>query len=318
MNLVKKWVPQRILKNSPLLLFMALGLLLIIPLSNTNAVTDDVCANCHTDISETFHNTAHGVYFSQDTKLANHTCEACHGSGTAHIEDGDSNKIINPAKHDQFGGNVLCLNCHKSHKFDNWSFSAHKTNNVTCADCHKVHGDASMTTKEKSPDLCYKCHSDVKISASMPSHHPIAEGKMKCEDCHGVHGEPAKLTMDKTGRELCLSCHPDKEGPFVYEHAPVEEDCLICHTPHGSVADNLLKQSEPSLCLSCHPMHFHATVVSVDGAYTTPQAPERAGVSTPDGWKKGMLTKCTQCHTEVHGSDLPSQTISTGGDALTR
>ena len=93
---------------------------------------------------------------------------------------------------------------------------------------------------------------------------------------------------------------------------------MICHNPHGAVADNLLKQAEPALCLGCHPMHFHATVVSVDGAYSVPQAPERASTSTTDGWKQGMLTKCTQCHAEIHGSDLPSQAISTGGNALTR
>ena len=165
---------------------------------------------------------------------------------------------------------------------------------------------------------CFNCHVDVSGSFMMPSHHPIKEGKIECVDCHGVHGEQTKFTMDNTGRELCLSCHAEKEGPFVYEHVPVNEDCMTCHNPHGTVADNLLKQSEPSLCLSCHPMHFHATVVSIDGAFTTPQAPERAGTSTPESWEEGMLTKCTQCHTEIHGSDLPSQAISTGGQGLTR
>jgi hypothetical protein len=34
--------------------------------------------------------------------------------------------------------------------------------------------------------------------------------------------------------------------------------------------------------------------------------------------KKAMLTKCTQCHSEIHGSDLSSQSITGGGKALTR
>ena len=126
------------------------------------------------------------------------------------------------------------------------------------------------------------------------------------------------MTMGDSNRELCLSCHADIEGPHVYEHAPVTEDCGICHDAHGTVADKLLKQTEPALCLNCHAMHFHATVVSYDGDFTVPQAPERAGTSTPDAWKSGMLTKCTQCHTAIHGSDLPSQATSTGGNALTR
>ena len=93
---------------------------------------------------------------------------------------------------------------------------------------------------------------------------------------------------------------------------------MICHSPHGTVADNLLKQNEPALCLSCHPMHFHATIEGWDGDFTVPLDPSRNGTSTSEGWKIGMLTKCTQCHTSVHGSDLPSQATSTGGAGLTR
>ena len=37
-----------------------------------------------------------------------------------------------------------------------------------------------------------------------------------------------------------------------------------------------------------------------------------------DGFKRSMLTKCTQCHARVHGSDLPSQTVPGGGRGLTR
>jgi DmsE family decaheme c-type cytochrome len=166
--------------------------------------------------------------------------------------------------------------------------------------------------------MCYDCHTDKKAASFMPSHHPIAEGKMSCQDCHNPHGGETSFTLGDSGRELCFSCHADVEGPHVYEHAPVNEDCGLCHDPHGTVADNLLKQSEPALCLNCHAMHFHATVESVPGDFEVPLAPERAGTSSLDSWKRGMLTKCTQCHTAIHGSDLPSQATSTGGNALTR
>ena len=109
-----------------------------------------------------------------------------------------------------------------------------------------------------------------------------------------------------------------KKGPFVYEHAPANEDCSICHSPHGTVADNLLTQTEPALCLNCHPMHFHASIEGMDGAFTVPLNSARDGISSPDGWKKGMLTKCTQCHTMIHGTDLPSQSTTTSGNSLTR
>jgi DmsE family decaheme c-type cytochrome len=181
-----------------------------------------------------------------------------------------------------------------------------------------VHVGVGQSLVKQAPELCYDCHSDVRAASYMPSHHPVAEGVLTCQDCHNPHGGEVTFAMNDDGRELCFSCHADKEGPFLYEHAPVNEDCMLCHTPHGSVADNLLIQSEPALCLNCHAMHFHGTVEGVDGPFSTPQAPERAGISTPDGFKQAMLTKCTQCHTEIHGSDMPSQSRSTGGNALTR
>jgi DmsE family decaheme c-type cytochrome len=281
-------------------------------------VSNDVCAGCHEDIAASFDNTAHGIYFNSRPALAEYGCESCHGSGTRHIEEGTAESIINPARQGEFSGKELCLACHQGPHFDDWAFSAHNNAGLNCADCHDVHGSFEHVLKKPQPQLCYDCHSDVKAAMNMPSHHPVKEGKLDCNDCHGPHGEPARQQMYDTDRELCFTCHASKEGPFVYEHAPVNEDCMICHTPHGSVANNLLKENEPALCLNCHAMHFHATVEGVDGAFTVPMAPERAGVSTPDGWKRGFLTKCTQCHTAIHGADLPSQAISSGGNALTR
>jgi len=294
---------------------LAVMLLFVLP-SLTLADATEACGECHDEIVEGFGNTPHGTYFNGNP---GYNCESCHGSGAAHMaEGGDPELIINPSRHDQFGAKEMCLSCHNGRQFDDWSFSAHSAADISCASCHTVHGVYEKSLKKTTPELCYDCHSDVRAATFMPSHHPIAEGKMSCQDCHGVHGGPAKLTMENTGRELCFSCHAEKEGPFIYEHAPVNEDCNVCHTPHGSVADNLLIQSEPSLCLSCHAMHFHSLSYSADGDFETPQAPERGGTSTLDGWKSGMLTKCTQCHTEIHGSDLPSQATSTGGNALTR
>ncbi len=296
-------------------LLMALLLATPVPLV-AGDVANEVCADCHDNV-ENFHLTPHGRYMSDRPALEEFSCESCHGSAVAHIEEGDPAKIINPAKQDQFGSQ-MCLTCHKESMLDDWAFSHHNSADLNCSSCHTVHSGEAHSLKKENPELCYDCHTDVRASQFMPSHHPIGEGALECKDCHNVHGGQTALTMDNTGRELCFSCHADVEGPFVYEHAPVMEDCMICHTPHGSVADKLLKQNEPALCLNCHAMHFHATVEGVDGDFTTPQAPERAGVSTPDGFKRAMLTKCTQCHSSVHGSDLPSQAASTGGRALTR
>lgn len=282
-------------------------------------VPDDVCADCHEEIVSAFAHTPHGTYMKERADRNGRLCQSCHGPGVAHAENGDPAEILNPATMDQFSGAPLCLECHRGKHLDDWAASSHATADINCAACHRVHTAEYATTRQtETPELCYTCHSDVRAAAYLPSHHPVAEGNLDCLDCHNVHGGSARLTAETTRRELCLSCHPEQEGPFVFEHAPVNEDCMLCHTPHGSVADNLLKQSEPSLCLNCHPMHFHASVEGVDGAFTVPVRPDRTGISTPDGWKRGMLTKCTQCHTEIHGSDLPSQAISAQGAALTR
>jgi DmsE family decaheme c-type cytochrome len=246
------------------------------------------------------------------------SCEACHGPGSAHVEEADPEMIINPANDSQFGDRPTCLGCHNTEQFDSWSMAHHNSGDVNCSSCHTIHTEYKKWTPEYILGLCTDCHTDVRAAAFMPSHHPVREGEMTCLDCHNPHGGPVTLMQENSGRELCFTCHPEKEGPFIYEHAPVNEDCMLCHSPHGSVADNLLIQTEPTLCLNCHAMHFHATVEGWDGDFPVPQAPDRAGTSTPDGWKRGMLTKCSQCHTEIHGSNLPSQAISTSGSGLTR
>jgi len=300
-----------------LLLLLSLLSAILLALPSVAAVPDDVCAGCH-EMAEEFHATAHGTYLAGSASWSNHTCETCHGSAVEHIEDGDPAKIINPAKSDQFGSSVLCLTCHNDHTFDQWSFSSHQIADVGCASCHVVHESGTTSIKKGDPELCYDCHSEIRHETYMPSAHPIAEGKMQCGDCHNVHGGETTFQQTSSSRELCFSCHAEVEGPFVYEHAPVNEDCMICHSPHGTVADKLLKQSEPALCLNCHAMHFHATVVGSDGPFQPPADSTIIVNSTTDGWSKGFLTKCTQCHDAVHGSDHPSQTISTGGNALTR
>ncbi|MBU8932659.1 MAG: DmsE family decaheme c-type cytochrome [candidate division Zixibacteria bacterium] len=303
----------------PIILLIVVGSVLCCAITSVGGVPDETCADCHDELVAAFEQTTHGTYFGEIGRMEGQSCESCHGSALEHVEEGEPESIINPAKHDEFGGTQLCLTCHDGHTFDNWMFSGHSAAGVTCADCHTVHQAHSSKTSTTTTELCYGCHTQVRAESFMPSRHPIAEGKMSCLDCHGVHGEDAPLAQNGTGRELCFGCHAEKEGPFVFEHAPVSEDCMMCHTAHGSVANNLLKQNEPALCLNCHPMHFHATVDGLDGSFTPPAtAPDRTTMSTPDGWKTGMLTKCTQCHTTVHGTDLPSQSITTGGGALTR
>ncbi len=149
--------------------------------------------------------------------------------------------------------------------------------------------------------------------SNFPSHHPVKEGKMSCGDCHNPHGE---LNTAERTNDLCLDCHSRYQGPFVFGHAPVEDDCTICHDPHGSVANNLLVQNEPFLCLQCHEGHFHLLRKGNVPDATSDAATIAANPHGAEGFQMSFGTKCTTCHAVVHGSDSPSQPLNGGG--LTR
>jgi len=158
--------------------------------------------------------------------------------------------------------------------------------------------------KVSQPEVCYACHAGQRIKAGKPWHHPVPEGKMSCADCHNAHGSagPALMKRD-TVVDTCYACHMEKRGPFVHDHPPVTENCSICHEAHGTTADNLLKTRQPFLCQNCHSAH-------------TGTAPAVAG-STPQkqGWWNGSTIAqgrgCTNCHTQIHGSNNPSLTSPT-------
>ncbi len=93
---------------------------------------------------------------------------------------------------------------------------------VACVSCHGIHGGGLLVKKQE--ELCFSCHMDKKSSLSLPSHHPMREGFMACSDCHNVHGDNfTGLMPGETSRELCLACHTQHRGPFIFEHSPVEE-----------------------------------------------------------------------------------------------
>ena len=174
--------------------------------------------------------------------------------------------------------------------------------------------------KKSEPALCFTCHKDIKVKSFYPSHHPMREGKMKCSSCHQHHGSIVNnLKTNERVNDLCFKCHASKRGPFVFEHAPVTEDCLSCHNPHGTVANNLLKQNEPFLCLQCHESHFHAGRIGLKEPQTLPSTQWTSeNPHGTEGWRRAFLTKCTQCHFKIHGTDNPSQTTSGKGSGLTR
>jgi len=41
------------------------------------------------------------------------------------------------------------------------------------------------------------------------------------------------LKAGNTINEACTTCHAEKRGPYLWEHAAVTENCASCHDPHG-------------------------------------------------------------------------------------
>jgi len=212
-----------------------------------------------------------------------------------------------------------CLTCHiTSHDQSLFDRSEHKLHGVTCQACHSAHLTEATGIKNKveaplaqpqfflapriaeqnrwltqsllrqtQPQLCYSCHSTIQAQFALPTHHRVPEGFLKCTDCHNAHGTNNQPMLRKTAWEVCVDCHTEKRGPYVFEHAAVKvEGCAGCHSPHGTVNRQLLLRREGRfLCLQCH----------VD-----PQAP-----NVPHG-RLGFTTKgeCARCHVAVHGSNF--------------
>lgn len=264
--------PKRLFKLLPLLILLAAcatgalqeKMLTMPTIEGASYVGDEACADCHEETTKGFSGNVHGRLADFELNGWQKGCESCHGKASLHVDgDGDTAKILNPVKLDSAEAEALCVGCHTDGNLMEWTFGEHALSNVTCTDCHDMHGEgtAKFNLKKSDPELCYGCHQEEMAKANFPSHHPIKEGKMNCSDCHNPHGE---LQTEELARDLCLECHARYTGPFVYEHAPVEEDCNICHDPHGTVANNLLQQNEPFLCLQCHESHFHASRIGAN------------------------------------------------------
>jgi len=251
----------------------------------------------------------HGVKGDKRTPLAqSEACETCHGPGAAHAADPDNVKI--PIAFGQAypirEQSAKCLSCHQGGERIHWSGSEHETHDVSCAACHQVHAiedpvlarDVTPTTIVK-PDQtarCFSCHPDVRAQVHFASRHPIREGQVLCSDCHNPHGSTTDhMLVKETTNETCYQCHAEKRGPFLWEHQPVRDDCTNCHTPHGSVQKSLLVARPPWLCQQCHMNSFHPS-----GAY------DGSGLANATPNRNLLANSCTNCHSEVHGSNHPS------------
>lgn len=268
------------------------------------ALANEKCATCHADIVAKHTTTLHGK--------AGKDCLSCHGGGDAHMANPSKSNIIRFGKGaNAKEQNAQCQQCHgKNEKLMFWDSSYHKKNDVTCASCHSVHKAPKPYAKQ--PESCFQCHKDVKSQANKFSHHPIIEGKISCSDCHNPHGALGHgMIKAENVNQLCYKCHADKRGPYIWEHPPVEEDCMKCHAPHGTKAAKLLKEKQPQLCQQCHDWSRHPG---------TPYGGNQNFTSTFGAGRGGLARGCTGCHGTIHGSNAPGRANGTvyGGKRFIR
>ena len=289
------------------------------------------CTNeaCHTKQAQAYLTGPHGRKSSDRTSegrmnrtpAAADECESCHGPGQAHMDNPDATENEpSIAKMPAREANAVCLRCHEKGDQANFVESMHARRNVACISCHSMHSWESTKALLKTrsdADTCFTCHKSERAKSLRTSHHPVREGKMGCASCHNPHdGSRPKALRAESVNELCYTCHTEKRGPFLYEHAAVREDCLSCHEPHGSNHQRMLVSKPGFLCQQCHYSGHGLTGdfanTQVGGRPIAAASP--AGAKSPTGATvvqttlspRQMERSCPNCHYALHGSNSPS------------
>ncbi len=277
---------------------------------------DAKCTGCHDEADEptgagtmlelnpgvlAIGKTKHGVKADKRTP----TCTDCHGESDKHRLHKGSDK---PPKVDRSfrkntetaaeARNGACMTCHKGGNRMQWEGSQHASGDVACNSCHQVHNKKDkVRDKVAQGEVCFTCHKQQRAETMRSSTHPVRAGGVACSDCHNPHGSTGpKLLVKNTVNETCWTCHAEKRGPFLWEHPPAADNCLNCHSSHGSNHASLLKTRQPYLCQQCHSAQYHpSTLYSGTGVPPTGAAQQL------------LLRGCQNCHTQVHGSNHPSE-----------
>ncbi|MCE9639805.1 MAG: DmsE family decaheme c-type cytochrome [Betaproteobacteria bacterium] len=276
----------------------------------------EICKGCHEKYVESYLTTKHG----QQGNRSGPDCQTCHANATEHAKAGGGRGVggvlgFNNKKIAAEKKAAVCLSCHVGNRhLAFWTAGRHAKNDVACNDCHSLHSKpgpgSTIALKHPNPSIspfqttqrqleyetCTTCHKQIRSQLTKTSHHPIIEGKVRCSDCHNPHGALSPgMVKNESVNQLCTSCHADKRGPFMWEHPPVEENCMSCHNSHGSSHTKLLNEKVPQLCQDCHDWSQHPGTayqgnLGFGGAANT----------------RFVARSCVNCHQEIHGSNAGS------------
>ncbi len=242
----------------------------------------DTCAACHDEEAAAFAAGPHGRAIARrSADLLQRACAACHGSGLEHMED------PNPENIRRLPEPEACLTCHQDSSGALFlATPGHLRHGTACLDCHASgHEDPGTEAllQAAAQTLCGGCHARQASASRQPFAHREGAEPFACTSCHAVHatGRLGRLAQLADGG-VCIDCHTEKAGPFIFPHPPREIDgCLNCHQPHGSTNPRLLKRRQVlNLCLECH-----------------------ANVPAFHDLTRARFRACQSCHVAVHGSN---------------
>ncbi len=260
-------------------------------------VGEATCVTCHDPQKKGYEDSAHHRAMDARTPGAKQSCETCHGPGSEHAEDPTKNKVKDFKNMSPDAVNATCATCHNKGEHALWDGSTHEARGLSCISCHSVHSYKAekFQLKEKNQmALCATCHRDKAAKLDRSGHMPVREGKMECTSCHNAHGSTNTKLLRKgdsiTG--MCTSCHADKRGPFLWEHAPASEGCTTCHDPHGSQNERMLVAKLPILCQRCHVATRHPSTIYDSALLATSN--------------RLYARSCVSCHSAIHGSNHPA------------
>lgn len=262
-------------------------------------VGEETCLTCHEDMKKGYHGSPHARTQDPRSPAAAKGCESCHGPGQAHVEGGgDKTKIKQFTVATPSEASEACTSCHNRSGHIEWDGGKHSSRNMSCLTCHSVHtpkSERAQLKTETQQETCKQCHQREVNKVHRSQHMPVREGKMECTTCHNPHGSQ-NVKMLREGNsivEACTSCHAEKRGPFLWEHAVGRENCVTCHDPHGSNNDRMLVAKPPMLCQRCH-IHSRHPATVYDAAQVGNKSNRVVGRS------------CVNCHSQVHGSNHPT------------
>lgn len=160
------------------------------------------------------------------------TCERCHGSADAHLQNPARGSIINPARLSSRARNSVCEQCHLSGQ----ALVLNPGRRIRdfhpgqkLEDVYSIYVfKGSLDPTAAKPFKVISHAQQLALSACARQ----TGGRLWCGTCHDPHNQPARPVA--YFRSRCLSCHGTG---LLKTHPKPNQDCIGCHMPRRPVTD---------------------------------------------------------------------------------